>query len=319
MKKTKNITVAQSIIGSMMIALSASAVAQNNNNGQFQGTSPAQSQNNRGERVVMRGQLNQLGEPSNNKVNSTPLQGFADDLPLLTVLKQVTPNGWIVRKDDNISNPVNVQKPVSWKGGQNWVTTLGMIASSNNLDILVNWNENIITVSNSKVIIVPNNPPVQNPPIQAQIQEPRVAVFELAGTRKTKDLTTGGSEAGITNYYGATNTGTAPVDAQPVPVALTNWIMLSSKTLKENVEDWARKSNYRLVWTGADYPVDNRVLTGEFDSENGPIHQLSKDYGLDNKKNNASESESRVAQPLSFLIYQNRTLVVEDIQYEQDI
>lgn len=339
MKKNKNITVAQALVGGMMLAFTAQSMAQQNPQAGQPPVNPANNPANpatnvgqpvAGDRVVMKGQLNQVGEASKDKVNSTPLQGFADELPLLTVLKQITPNGWIVRKNDTVGHPVNVQKPVSWKGGQTWVNTLGTIASTNNLDIIVDWNENTITVSNSRVIVIPK-------------QEPKVAVFELAGTKKTKDLTTGGSEASnstggtlianakngevgvnASNSSASGNAGltVAPVVAvvqEPVVAPVINWVMVGSKTLKENVEDWAKKANYRVVWTAVDYPVENRVLTGDFDAENGPIHQLSKDYGLAPKRTNRAGNESRVNQPLSFLIYQNRTLVVEDIQYEQDI
>lgn len=321
MKKTKNMTVAQALLGGMMVAFSVQSMAQSGPQGGFKGSRPVNTsapnqvapqpqnpgaQGVPGDRVVMRGQLNQVGVPSTDKVNTTPLQGFADDLPLLTVLKQITPNGWIVRKDDNASSPVNVQRPVSWKGGQSWVNTLATIANNNNLDVLVNWNENTITVSNAKVVFIPK-------------QEPKVAVFELAGTNKTRDLTTGGSEANqnvrtVANANNANNNG---LNVAPISVAPSmSWNMVSTKSLKENVEEWAKQAGYRLVWTGVDYPVDNRTLTGVFDGDNGPIHQLSKDYGLTSSKYGV---ENRVQQPLSFLIYQNRTLVVEDIQYEQDI
>lgn len=319
MKKTKNITVAQALLGGMMLAFTAQSMAQTNHSAN---TGVVGNQPVAGDRVVMKGQLNQIGEASKDKVNHQPLQGFADELPLITVLKQITPNGWIVRKNDNIGHPVNVHKPVSWKGGQTWVNTLSTLAANNNLDILVNWSENTITISNSRVLVIPK-------------VEPKVAVFELAGVKKTKDVTTGGSEAGLSINSGNTNGATANagnsadananvavaglegLTATPAPVI--NWVMVSSKTLKENVEDWGKKANYRVVWTGADYPVENRVLTGDFDAENGPIHQLSKDYGLSPKKTTRAGTESRVNQPLSFLIFQNRTLVVEDIQYEQDI
>lgn len=245
------------------------------------------------ERVVMKGKLIQTGSPNNTPVNAKPLQGFAEDLPLITVLKQVTPNGWIVKKNDSPQQPLNTQKLVSWQGGQDWVSTLASIAQRYNLDFLVNWNDNSITVSNSAIVLVPK-------------QAPKVAVFELAGTNDTKSIGVGASEANNNPVAQV-----APASVQPAPPPVIQWRMDPSKSLKRNVEEWASRAQYRVVWTGVDYPVDLRTLTGNFDEPNGPIAQLSKDYGFDEKTGSPI-----VDQPLAFQIYQNRTLVVENATFE---
>ncbi|MBA4242229.1 MAG: hypothetical protein C0448_16025, partial [Sphingobacteriaceae bacterium] len=66
------------------------------------------------------------------------------------------------------------------------------------------------------------------------------------------------------------------------------------------------KAGYELVWMGEDYPVQKRVLSGEFEANDGPIKQLSEDYG----------PNSRVEKPLTFTFYK-KTLVVENLKYEQ--
>lgn len=284
MKKTK---ISQAMLGTLFLVASLSAAAQTEevkkSSALVTSTTSAKVDTSNMEKVVVPGRLVQVGVPNEGAVQDVALKGFANELPLITVMKQITPNGWIVKKNDTPENKLDVQKPVSWQGGKNWIDTLKDVSSRYSLDILVNWNEKTITVSNSKVVMVPK---VEN----------KVAIFELEGT-VTKDMTVGASE----------QKAEAPVVVTPVVVKET-WELASGKSLKENVQLWAKKAGYRLVWLGEDYPIeDTRVLEGQFDSENGPIKQLSVDYGPD----------SRAQNPLSFQFYQNRTLVVENWMFEQ--
>lgn len=79
MKKTKNMTVAQALLGGMMVAFSVQSMAQSGPQGGFKGSRPVNTsapnqvapqpqnpgaQGVPGDRVVMRGQLNQVGVPS---------------------------------------------------------------------------------------------------------------------------------------------------------------------------------------------------------------------------------------------------------------
>lgn len=81
-------------------------------------------------------------EPSNLEA----LKGFARDLPLITVLKQITPNGWVVRKEDP-NNIINVEELVSWKGGSNWVEVLDQVSQNGNFKAKVDWNKKSVTLT----------------------------------------------------------------------------------------------------------------------------------------------------------------------------
>lgn len=243
------------------------------------------------------GKLVQIGEPNGNL---QPLKGFAKDLPLITVLKQITPNGWVVKKNDSANKKLDTQQLVSWEGGKSWIETLGDISRQYNVNTLVNWKEKEITlapvvISNvAKVEESVKKEEVRISP-QANLPAPKTGIFELAG--ETTNVTVGSSQA--------TETVSAPV---ATPVAVSSWTLDSRKSLKENVEAWGKVAGYKVVWTGEDYPVDeNRGLAGEFDGDNGPIKQLSLDYG----------PKSRVQQPLTFQFFQNRTLVIENYKFEQ--
>lgn len=266
--------------------------------------------------VATQGVVTQVGEMSAHPSNKKPLKGFAKDLPLITVMKQITPNGWIVKKSDTEGSKIDIQKPVSWEGGSNWVETLNAIAKTSHINALVNWNEKIITISNATTIA----------------PKAKKSVFELETTTentsaKVTDIAVGASELPLaesttvkTTVKTTTVVKTLPAIKAPVVVVAPvtpvikhvavqkTWDLNSTKSLKENVISWGEKAGYRVVWTGDDYGVvDAKILAGEFDSENGPIKQLSEDYG----------PESRAQNPLSFQFYQNKTLVVENIMYEQ--
>lgn len=328
MNKNKKTTIAQAILASLTLAIGSQAFAQQATpNSVF----AAYSANPEGfNRVVMKGKLVEVGERSKNSNHTKLIQGFANDLPLLTVLKQLTPNGWIVKKNDSQFNPLDVNKLVSWNGGKIWVETFNDIAEKYNVDFVIDWSNHTIIVSNSQIVITPKEPK-------------KIAVFELAGNNKsvntntsvtkeveTKETTIVTTENDIT--ITETKIETVAPSAQKTknstsetkvtekievievvaPAPIIEWHMTSSKTLKENVEAWASTTGYKVRWTGKDYPVDDRVFTGSFDDLNGPIHQLSIDYGYD-----PQTGEPLVEAPLAFQFYQNGVLVVENAEFEQ--
>jgi hypothetical protein len=96
----------------------------------------------------------QVGTPDDS-VNK-PLKGFAKDLPLVTVLKQITPSGWVAKKD----GPVDVNQTASWEGGSNWVDTLSQLAQNNNFSAIINWDKKelrILPKSSSSVSNINSN------------------------------------------------------------------------------------------------------------------------------------------------------------------
>lgn len=266
------------------------------------------------------GKLSNIGEP---RGNLTPLKGFARDLPLLTVLKQITPSGWKVKKNDTPDRPLNVQQLVSWNGGQSWVNTLSELSQRYNFNTFVNWNTQEITLSPTVPVVIRKDE-VRALPVQASnnLTPQNNGVFELGSSMPAPsaakvDRVEVGSVGASLPPPGQAMQPTqviAPVvvgNVEPISVApppSISWTLSSTKSLKENVMEWGEKAGYKVVWNGEDYPVDqNRSLSGEFDSENGPIRQLSLDYG----------PESRVQQPLAFQFFQNKTLVIEDFKFEQ--
>lgn len=263
---------------------------------------------------VYGGKLVQIGQPSGDLA---PLKGFAKDLPLITVMRQITPNGWVVKKNDNPDHPLDTQKPVSWQGGKTWVDTLGDVAQNNQLNILVNWDKKEITLAPVK----PNVDAIKAA-VASNNSNSSAGVFELNPGDKSVEVTHGASQQAVPPV--AVAPATVHVEPQPVkevklvatPVPtdpikpVPTWSEDGTKTLKENVMAWGRQAGYKVVWDESntpDYPVDTRVLSGEFTSNTGPIRQLAEDYG----------PQSSVKAPLSFAFYQNNTLVVTKWNFNQ--
>lgn len=71
-------------------------------------------------------------------------------------------------------------------------------------------------------------------------------------------------------------------------VLAKKWTLDTNKTLKNNLEDWAKIAGYTVEWEAVNYRIPKEItFTGEFDSEEGPIKQISELY-------------SEANQPLSF-------------------
>lgn len=264
------------------------------------------------------GSLVEVGTPQ----NSANLKGFAKDLPLIAVLKQITPNEWVVKKAKG--KTLDLQKPVSWTGGKNWVETLKVVAENNNIEAVVNWDKKEVVLAEMEKITsmeVVSTPQAPVSKIATAKATKTVGIFELSsdvvteGSSGQTEVVTTKAEVSTIN---AQVTVTSPMEVtKPVAmkveapvVLLKSWNFESADNLKDVVESWGKKSGYKIIYNAENYPLDKedaRVFSGEFDAEDGPIKQLSVDYG----------PQSRVKQPLSFIFFQNRTLVIENLRYEQ--
>lgn len=280
----------------------------------------AKQQVNAGKRVV---------EVGFAKEATPALKGFATSLPLVEVLKQITPNGWLVKKSDTADNRIDITKPVSWSGGNAWNITLDSVVRQAGTNAVIDWDKKEVTlvsvsrpVSNTVTVKSVESVKATNSNVGAD----GISVFELeSGVNKNVPAITQTAPAvsannkvqsdvvttGETNYTSVQTTTTTvqqiAVAPAPVQAPAQKWRMDSGKSLKDNVIAWGKQAGYKVEWIGEDYPARDDDFFGEFDSENGPIHQLSVDYG----------KNSRVKVPLSFLLYQNGVLVVENMKYEQ--
>lgn len=262
---------------------------------------------------ALSGKLTQSGTPSGNL---PLLKGFAKDLPLITVMRQVTPSGWKVKKDDSSENPLNVNTMISWQGGKNWVDTLESIAVENDLNIKLDWDSKELVLSplsrEAKLARLKRHQMMVEERLSQERKE-TIPVFEGNAPQESKIILQDipPSVASFQMEEVTPAKINSVVAAQPMEAdvpALPRWEKVSGLSLRENIEKWALKVGYKVVWLGEDYPIDDSTsYVGNFESDTGPIRQLADDYG----------PKSRVQQPLSFQFYQNQTLVVENWKFEQ--
>lgn len=265
------------------------------------------------------------------------ISGYGKDMPLITVLKQITPAGWVVKKD-NSAGSINLDKSVSWKGGSTWNNVLANVCAESNVNAIVDWDKKSITLSNAtakvttkksvfelegsspqsnkiveEVVVKETIKPIVETKKPTEVKE-TIVVKETPNTdiivdQKIEEIKVV-QPSGKTKVEEKIETKVVEIKQEPQikePQTYT-YQLNGTKSLKENVAIWAAKAGYKLVWTGEDYPVsDGQMVAGAFDADNGPIESLSVDYGL----------ESRAQVPLSFVFYKNKTLVVENVKYEQ--
>lgn len=77
----------------------------------------------------------------------------------------------------------------------------------------------------------------------------------------------------------------APMVKKEATLTEAEWVLDPQKTLRENLEIWAKKDNWTLVWNATiadkvvDYRIDTKtVITGPFMGENGAMSKIVRSY-----------------------------------------
>lgn len=218
--------------------------------------------------VPLKGIFTNVGVPDANL--GAPLEGYAKDLPLIEVLKQVIPEGW---KATAVKN-ANVNQRVSWEGGQTWDKTLQKVTEDNGLYISVNWPEKTVRVlDNSQVAVIHR-------------ANEKVAVIDF------------GSNSSVVSNVAAVG---------PAPVQLQTW-SIKTGTLKENLEAWGEKSGFKLVYadTVANYSLDDfPVQATTLDGESGALAKLAARF-VEGKVKQPLEFDYKTGGTTPVLIIKNK-------------
>lgn len=185
------------------------------------------------------GGLREVGRSSLAPVRA---EGWANGVPVSLAVKQVLPNGWTVRWHDG----VDTTRSVSWSGGRPWPEVLRDLAKDSGFDAEVRWDERAVSIA------PPPPPPPPKLPVSASSEGvPKALVSQLEPIK--------------------------PIPAAPPPPPpLPSWSLDAKRTLRENVEAWAKQAGWnRVVWEAADYPiVAPAVFRGEFAAPDGPLARL---------------------------------------------
>lgn len=227
--------------------------------------------------------ITQIGTP----VGSEALRGWANDIELMTALKQVVPTGWKAKKVGS----VDMNRKVSWQGGKHWVEILSNIASTSGFTAKVDWNSKEVTI---------------------------VGGSSSASTLTTSSSTTTGKNpfsANSSTKIGSPSLSSAISTTPVVSSYSQTWLLSKNKTLKENIQDWASKAGWTVSWDAPDYRIVADVtLTGSIDDSNGPIARIIAAYQTAEQPLIAKLSEGNKVIRIESRNYRQETVVGQSVQ-----
>jgi hypothetical protein len=218
------------------------------------------------------------------RIITAPVEGWGDQIELSIVLKQIVPDGWkAVTK-----NGIDLSQKVSWKANnENWIDVFGKIADKNNFKANVDWNTRKIELIGNGVSV--KTPVIVNTPVVSKqvVSAPVKPIF---------------SNPSKTSYSTISSQPSSNVYSSQVQV----WHMDKDKSLRENIEAWAKKEGWTVSWAAPNYPIIASFdLTGRLDDKDGPVITIIKKY-------------ENAQQPLVAKIFKgNKVIRIENRNYEQ--
>jgi len=219
---------------------------------------------------------------------ATVLKGWADAVPLSVALAQVVPSDWKVDKPG-----IDDSKIVSWKGEREWTLVLEDLAKLGGTDILVDWSSKTLYLMNPGQLDVLAKIEKEQAALAEAARQAKLAKEAAQASEKIEepaspvevlaDQKAESKEPALlpqVTLGDVASPGALPGPLQdPVVRVELSWEVDPTKTLRENVEEWAKRENWIVVWEGADYPIYSRaVFKGDFTSPTGPIAELIGAY-----------------------------------------
>lgn len=199
------------------------------------------------------------------KTSVEKIQGFVNDISIKEAIENIVPEDWKVR----VNEKVNLDKRVNFAGGETWNDTLERIGKDN-FSATFNWDK-------KELNIIPN---------ETHYKAHTVTSTENEG-KKFKSISNGDYNS-MFKHKSAAKVVAKPVENKTIKstssmdkkvVKAGSWLLSKELTLKENIETWAKKAGWTVFWKAPDYRVvADATLTGEIDSENGPIISILKLY-----------------------------------------
>lgn len=215
---------------------------------------------------------------------NTPVQGWADNLPLDLALTQIVPSGWSIYADG-----VDGAKMVSWSGGRPWTQLLGDLAYRGGFAANVQWDTRRVVLYRAGQPAPAASALIAARVVRGQaLNASDVAVDAPAQPlRIATGVATGVPCCGATPIHSAGNLASgqpavviAPVRAPIQAAPAAKWLIDPRLSLKQNVEAWAKQAGWSaVVWEAADYQmVAPAVFEGDFTASDGPLAKLISAY-----------------------------------------
>ena len=219
--------------------------------------------------------------------------GFGNELPLVTALEQVIPDGYTYVMDPGLS----VGQKVSWQGGQPWPKVLDEMVRSLGLQSEVQGNVVRITGQSTLADRLPE------PPVNNANRPQQIAAYAPPATSSSVVMSDAPQQAPVPLLSPQTSQPLAPYPYTPMTVPLTNqifqepqahtvaalsnetarieekeksivpdvttgqWTALSGTSLKTVLEDWSNIEGVDLFWSSDyDYPLVGDVnISGTYE------------------------------------------------------
>lgn len=212
------------------------------------------------------GNISEIG----TRISTPPVDGWGNQIETSIVLKQIVPDGWKATTKDGF----DLNKKISWKSNnEQWISVLGKIADQNNFKANVDWsNKKIELFGNKKAVNTNTFVPVTSvkTPVESKLETKPVVTKPI----ERKPIF---SESKRT-YQPVTTFTNTPV-SQPLISSSRIWHMSKDKTLRGNIEDWAKKEGWTISWDAPDYKIISSFdLTGGLSEPDGPIAKVVKSY-----------------------------------------
>lgn len=186
------------------------------------------------------------------RIITAPVDGWGDNIELSIVLKQIVPDGWKAETQ----NFMDLDQKVSWKSDKEaWIDVFGRIADQNNFKATVDWDQ-------KRIDLIGNGEVTKTTKVVTKKSEP-------VSIKQTQPLKP------------ATSLNLKPMDVKEIkPVVVQKvWTLKKEKTLRENIEDWAKEAGYIVEWDAPNYQIISDInLKGELDAIGGPFDVISRSY-----------------------------------------
>lgn len=190
---------------------------------------------------------------------SEKLEGFSSNVSVREAIEQIVPQGWDIR----VNEKVDLTKKVSFAGGKTWNDTLETVGKDN-FSAVFDWNKQVLTVN----------------PTHTKFKTETITTTEdLGATREAKARKVVQPKKVVKKAVVKQSIPKASAVQKATVSTGGTWLLDSRYTLRENIDKWAKKAGWRLVWKAPDYNVAaNATFKGPIDSEHGPVISIVKLY-----------------------------------------
>jgi len=202
------------------------------------------------------GYVTQNGKPADGAKH---VVASGSDVLLSDAFKQLLPKNFIL-----VDNSISMRKLASWTGGRSWVDVLADLGRAAGFVAHIDWNNHQVSLAPAPLAMTQKE----------SVQSPATLSPAVKEVREIREVQLVSSEKPRMSVLPVT-----PVVEKPVAPPINTWTLDPAMTLQENIQGWAKKAGWTVVWEAVDYPVFAKTtFQGDFAAETGPLAQVFAGY-----------------------------------------